>query len=120
MIAVGLALPCQWIDWFVLANIILIVFVTAMSLAIIWFEESPDPLVSCLSEVLDMLVKRTQPIAAMVFNGVLILLGFYNARSMPATGPPAVDPPGRTADPLLGRCGPQARTADPLHGCRSC
>ena len=36
-----------WIDWFLLANVILCVFVNVMSLGIIWLEEHSNPFFSC-------------------------------------------------------------------------
>jgi len=65
-----------WIDWFLLGNIVLVVFVTGLSLLIIVFEESDNPLVSCLADVLDGTVKRTQVYVATLLNMLLICMGY--------------------------------------------
>ena len=67
-----------WIDWFVTINILLIVFATALSLAIIVLEESGNPIVRACAPPLDRAVKRTQPIGALIINLVMMCYGFLD------------------------------------------
>jgi len=53
----------------------------AVSLLIIVLEENPSPVVTCLSNTVDNLVKRTQPYFAIGFNATLVFIGIQGGNS---------------------------------------
>jgi len=67
-----------WLDWFVLINIILIVFAVAMSLVIIVLEESERPAIKACASPLDQAVRHTQPAGVLTINGIMLGMGLLD------------------------------------------